>query len=111
MYTRTKSDAPGAFLLLGSAMAALLSCFWPGAGWLAAVAALVMASLLILRIGILPFLTVCSVTLAHFLVLGPPLPYGRGSLPFDYLLMFVLAPLTVAAGAIAVWYWRSPSRS
>lgn len=89
-------------LLAGAGAAALLGLFMPGLAWAIGAGIVVLASLLILPIGIRPFLAVCCVTLTHFLALGPPAPYGRSELPMDYLLGLVVMPLTLAAASLAI---------
>lgn len=95
----------GPFLLAMSLSAWLLGLLAPRIAWPLAAAVLSGASLLVLAVGIRQFLALCCITIAHFVTLVPP-PYGRGELPFDFMLQMVFVPFTLASGAIAVWYWR-----
>lgn len=99
----------GPFLLAISLAAWLLGLLAPEFAWPIAAVALVAASLFIRAIGIRLFLAICCISIAHFVTLVPA-PYGRGELPFDFLLQMVIVPFTLASGAIAVWYWRERGR-
>ena len=99
----------GPFLLAISLAAWLLGLLSPEFAWPLAAIALVAASLFIRALGIRFFLVICGVAIAHFVTLVPA-PYGRGELPFDFMLRLVIVPFTVASGAIAVWCWRERGR-
>jgi hypothetical protein len=107
---RDQSTALGALLLVGSVATVPAGFFFPSLAWIAAAALLGIASLLIHLVGIGRFVAICSVTVAHFFVVGPPPPYGRGDLPLDYLMLCVVLPLTLAAGSIGIWHWRDPAQ-
>lgn len=99
----------GAFLLAISSAAWFLGLLAPEFAWPIAAATLVAASLFSRALGIRMFLAISCITIAHFVTLVPA-PYGRGELPFDFMLQMVIVPFTVASGAIAVWYWRERGR-
>ena len=101
----------GGLLLAGSVLTLPAGVFFPEGAWLAAAGILAVASLSIMAVGIRAFVTICLVSLGHFVVLGPPPPYGRGDHPMDYVLLFVVLPLTLAAASIGVWHWRDDGRT
>lgn len=101
-YPRHRTLGP--FLLAMSLVGLLLGLLAPQFAWPLAASVLVGASLFIVTLGIRQFLAVCLVTVTHFLTLVTP-PYGRSELPIDFMLEIVIAPFTVASGAVAVWYW------
>lgn len=100
-----RPTALGPFLLAGSLAAWLLGLLAPEYAWPIAAAMLVLASVSIRTLGIRQFLAICTITIAHFVTLVPA-PYGRRELPLDFMLEMVIVPFTLAAGAVAVWYWR-----
>jgi len=99
----------GPFLLAISLAAWLLALLASELAWTIAAITLVTGSLFIRSLGIRWFLTICGITIAHFVTQVPP-PYGRGELPFNFMLEMVIVPFTLAGGAIAVWYWRERTR-
>lgn len=99
----------GPFLLATSLAAWLLALLASELAWTIAAIALVSGSLFIRSLGIRWFLTICTITIAHFVTLAPA-PYGRSELPFEFMLEMVIVPFTLASGAIAVWYWRERVR-
>lgn len=109
-YIRTQSHALGGFLLMGAVTSVAVGYFYPGPAWAAGAAILGLASLLIMLVGMRRFVAICGVTVAHFFLVGPPPPYGRGDLPLDYVLLCVVLPLTMAAASIGVWHWSEPAR-
>lgn len=104
-YLREHSRC-GALLLSAALLVVPAGIFFPSFAWLAGALILVLASLLVMSVGIRLFLAICVVTVGHLLVLGPPPPYGRGDHPLDYVLVWMFLPLTLAAVSIGVWFWN-----
>lgn len=109
-YVRDRSHRLGGLLLSGSVLMVPAAIFFPRIAWMAAAGILVLASLSIMAVGIRAFVGICLVSLGHFIVVGPPPPYGRGDHPVEFLLLCVFLPLTLAAASIGVWHWRDEGR-